>query len=752
MFSNHLNKTLRDLEREINTKENALSQLSDGSGKHVIVSRPANKPLSKKPSRYNAKEGKTSISETNTKRNIVGKPHSSGYTRRSVLTPVQNQDVEEKVIHKEIIENSGATVEITVRTKPIDRTRARSRSRSRVRKGAQPGEDLSSKMRGDDGGERFHLPLENKCTTYHKRSERNHRPWCELLKSRDTAFTNPSVTAVEVNHNHLMQCAGIPKSADVNERGESSTNVNEAHAPSHTQLSSKSTVDNSTSRIKSCKNVGASSSVTSGQRPMIERDLLRDSADNCGSTCDSDQYRKDIKIALANVDPIRVLNFLVTELQGILSNSSLASGRVMRIFGEMEDTLKRLHVKNKCVKCQQPATSLSCPSKSREPAQSTPGREAVEVVALRETVRQSEARCGQLATNKEQLEAEVTDKRKRIEILEIKEREYQQKIYELTEEMKKLKVKNDDQLKMLTNFSNLSVQLTNENKEAQSKMASRLREANQCVARLEMELQVARLDSEKYRLMLEDRSRDVEGLKQLVKNIQLIVSEQLTNLKHVVPHKVAKDQLDSLIRAVSECSVKMGEGDGDVAMELPEGTQVTRRNASRPHCSSPSSSVVSSRPAISPTWQMISDIASNNDEEDDRVHPSVVLAHGVDSDAESCHLDETVRFDDSEGIEAGDHRRFRSLPSVDDSTTPERRESRSVSNASSASGLSRNDFVQVCAPGSRGVDPEPVEENSGYLKLCKVFQEISQKIVFRSDPMQLFQEHGASADNSSKQN
>nr|CAD7586136.1 unnamed protein product [Timema genevievae] len=289
---------------------------------------------------------------------------------------------------------------------------------------------------------------------------------------------------------------------------------------------------------------------------------------------------------------------------------------------------------------------------------------------MEETSRQMEETCNQLRNDKEKLHEELEHKAKIIGSLKSNEEHYLKTIGNLRADLEQLNNKVSEQTKILTNLSTLSFQLTNENKvipslrEAQAKLNIRLEEAFRENERLRTQLQMMKLEREKFHILLTSKDNELEKFKLEVKGIQELVADQLTNMKNFVNHEKARDHLDNIIRVVSSHTQSLGFDTelesmvSDVSHE-PSGGGEGRRG---PHCSSPTSSMSSSL-GIYPSWQVISRISSATNQEIDTKSTSDIVLLGCNSRSLDRSKDFTsdVNFDEAHLLESSTPPAFASL-------------------------------------------------------------------------------------------
>ncbi|XP_021927738.1 uncharacterized protein LOC110833626 isoform X2 [Zootermopsis nevadensis] len=233
-------------------------------------------------------------------------------------------------------------------------------------------------------------------------------------------------------------------------------------------------------------------------------------------------------------------------------------------------------------------------------------------------LKQIELTCDQLRKERDALNEKIEGEKEELEVLAKKEKDYLVTINCLSSNLENMKKKADEQGKAVSELLASNAQLKEENKEllplhdAKAVLSRHLKERSKEEENIHAQLQIMKLEREKFEILLVSKDKEVEKLKQELMDIQAFTSEQLLNLKsfaavHKTANEIDKGDLDIEKRSIISDDTEPDPLSTEIALSL-EKAQRGREMEKQPVCSSPTSTITSSV-GIYPAWQNISRIS-----------------------------------------------------------------------------------------------------------------------------------------------
>lgn len=226
-----------------------------------------------------------------------------------------------------------------------------------------------------------------------------------------------------------------------------------------------------------------------------------------------------------------------------------------------------------------------------------------------------ELECDQLKKERDSLNVKMSSAKEEIEGMAKKENDYLTAISCLRTSLENVMKKAEEQASTVAQMAARNAQLEQENKallplrDAEAVLARPLEDHSKEKENTQLHLQIMKLEREKFDILLARKDKEVEKLKQELRNIQAFASEQLMNLKSYCTTHIAVNQRNRGKQSPfnKECKLHSLATEISLLPEKAEGREIEKQ----PVCSSPTSSVPSSR-GVYPSWQMISRISSSS--------------------------------------------------------------------------------------------------------------------------------------------
>ncbi|XP_067011989.2 myosin-11 isoform X2 [Anabrus simplex] len=648
------------------------------------------------------------------------RPHSSSAGLK--VGTVSEIPSSERVIHKEIMANNKATVEVTVKSKQKGKQRTRSLSSGRADSKGEKNNEASKQTNLVDPSRVFQKSNRSKTPPI------KHLPWSEVLKEN----TNPKSQeiAVKVKCHDSQDPARHVKSHHGNKESVRSKPVLKSRTQTLEQHRKKYIDSLETKHVNSKETTisGESSGFSSSMDEVecvdkgVQCWMPPSSALNGDSTTtvSSSKIAEEVNVKIPDLgpgatslmidtfsmfNPVRTLNFLIKELHGFVKKTN--DKNLRRIIMDMEkallrippdqhggdfplnfipcpvsdpDTMKTSETTGHTLKhavplttesfartlASVPALALRVDSSLLSNFDNRSGKTSVSLGAavhsdnsavvfqkqLEESCMKLETMCQEMETNNTELRnqrdkleeycehfsRELKLKNQELDAWLAKERDYMQTISTLRTNL-------ESSGRAMAELTSLTAQLREENKslssvrEMQYKMNQQLQESQRTNEQLQKEIQLLQLEKEKLVIINQGKDNELERFKKEVKDIRVLVVEQLTSLKT----SIQQDMPESF-SSLSFLTSNFTDIDS-IPSDAPH--VITSR---RPVCSSPNSSK-SSFANVNSSWEMLSSIPPLNC---DHSAPAILLLSAVKEkesfkslEVDSAEITEVSDQDDS---------------------------------------------------------------------------------------------------------